>query len=76
MRLTKCRTGLGGRRRGGSDGRTTEGAPAVSEEIELVSDGDGFAVIGSPSAVERFLAAEKLPSTEMVLSRLGTPRRL
>ena len=44
----------------------------MSEEIELISDGHGLAVIGSPSAVERFLAAEKLPSTELVLSRLGT----
>jgi hypothetical protein len=60
------------RRRGSNVGKTTEGAPAVSEEIELVSDGHGLAVIGSPSAVERFLAAEKLPSIELVLSRLGT----
>lgn len=44
----------------------------MNEEIELVSDGHGLAVIGSPSAVERFLAAEKLPSTELALSRLGT----
>ena len=56
------------RRRGSTVGRTTEGAPAVSEEIELVSDGHGLAVIGSPSAVERFLSAEKLPSIELVLS--------
>ena len=28
-------------------------------------------MIGSPSAVERFLASEKLPSSELVLSRLG-----
>ena len=44
----------------------------MSEEIELVSDSHGLAVIGSPSAVERFLAAAKLPSTELILSRLGT----
>ena len=27
----------------------------MSDEIELISDGDGLAVIGSPSAVERFI---------------------
>ena len=34
----------------------------MSAEIQLISDGDGLAVIGEPSAVERFLAAEGLPS--------------
>jgi hypothetical protein len=29
----------------------------MDDEIELISDGDGLAVIGDPSAVERFMAA-------------------
>ena len=60
------------RRRSATVESTTEGAPAVSEAIELVSDGHGHAVIGSPTAVEPFLAAEKLQATELVLSRLRT----
>lgn len=39
--------------------------------IELVSDGDGLAVIGDPGAVERFLAEEELESKELALSRLS-----
>ena len=39
--------------------------------IELISDGDGLAVIGEPSAVERFLATLGLPSKELGLPRLG-----
>ena len=27
----------------------------MEDEIELISDGDGLAVIGEPAAVERFL---------------------
>lgn len=27
----------------------------MTDEIELISDGDGLAVIGDPTAVERFL---------------------
>ena len=46
----------------------------MSEEIELVSEGTGLAVIGDQSAVQRFLASEGLPSTELVLSRLATVR--
>ena len=43
----------------------------MDDEIELISDGDGLAVIGSPTAVERFLAAEGLPSRDLELPRLG-----
>ncbi|MEV4348420.1 hypothetical protein AB0J83_28535 [Actinoplanes sp. NPDC049596] len=41
-------------------------------EVQLISDGDGLAVIGSPAAVERFLAAEELPSKDLDLPRLGS----
>lgn len=42
----------------------------MDHEIELINDGDGLAVIGEPSAVERFLAAEGLASKELGLNRL------
>ncbi|ACQ82151.1 conserved hypothetical protein [Beutenbergia cavernae DSM 12333] len=43
-----------------------------ADEIELISDGDGVAVIGSTTAVERFLATEGLPSRDLRLARLGS----
>jgi len=50
----------------------------VSNEIQLISDGDGLAVIGDPAAVERYLAevglAEKsvpLPKMSDVLRHVG-----
>lgn len=42
----------------------------MDSEIELVSDGDGLAVIGDPADVERFLASEGLSSTEIDQHRL------
>ncbi|MDA3803772.1 hypothetical protein PED38_03080 [Clavibacter sp. CT19] len=33
----------------------------MDDDVQLISDGDGLAVIGEPSAVERFLAANELP---------------
>ncbi|WP_166390377.1 hypothetical protein [Nocardioides ochotonae] len=42
----------------------------MDDEIQLISDGDGMAVIGPPSAVERFLAAEGLRSRELGMARL------
>ncbi len=42
----------------------------MSGEIELISDGDGIAVIGDPSAVDLFLKSEGLPSRDLGLSRL------
>ncbi|WZH53391.1 MAG: hypothetical protein PIR53_05180 [Nocardioides alkalitolerans] len=42
----------------------------MSNEIELISDGDGIAVIGEPKAVERFLEAEALPSKDLGLPRI------
>ncbi|WP_414172085.1 hypothetical protein [Clavibacter tessellarius] len=34
----------------------------MDDDVQLISDGDGLAVIGEPSAVERFLAANELPT--------------
>ena len=42
----------------------------MDNEIQLISDGDGLAVIGDPAAVERFLASEGLPSKDLGLARL------
>lgn len=44
---------------------------SVSNEIQLISDGDGLAVIGDPDAVERFMAAEGLTSNEFRLPSLN-----
>jgi len=45
--------------------------PTIDDDIELISDGDGLAVIGDPTAVDRFLASEGLPSENLGLPRLG-----
>jgi hypothetical protein len=43
----------------------------TSNEIQLISDGEGLAVIGDPEAVERFLLAERLTSSkDLELPRL------
>lgn len=42
----------------------------MDNEIQLIADGDGIAVIGEPSAVERFLISEGLPSRDLGLERL------
>ncbi|MFC4913236.1 hypothetical protein [Actinomadura gamaensis] len=39
-------------------------------EIQLISDGEGLAIIGDPADVDRFLAAEGLPSKDLGLRRL------
>lgn len=44
----------------------------MDDEIQLISDGDGLAVIGDPEAVERFLVSEGLPSKDLGLQRLGS----
>ena len=45
----------------------------MDHEIQLISDGDGLAVIGNPAAVERFLVSEGLPSSkDLGLPRLGS----
>ena len=40
-------------------------------EIELLTDGDGLAIIGHPTAVDLFLASEGLASRDLGLSRLA-----
>ena len=42
----------------------------MDNEIQLISDGDGLAVIGDRTAVERFLVSEGLPSKDLGLQRL------
>jgi len=41
------------------------GSTRLDHEIQLINDGDGIAVIGDATDVERFLAAEGLPSKEL-----------
>lgn len=43
----------------------------MHNEIQLISDGDGLAVIGHATEVERFLSSEGLPSKGLGLQRLG-----
>ncbi|KQZ89768.1 hypothetical protein ASD62_11110 [Phycicoccus sp. Root563] len=43
----------------------------MDDEIQLISDGDGLAVIGEQGAVERFLASEGLESKDLGLPRLS-----
>jgi hypothetical protein len=43
----------------------------MDNEIQLISDGDGLAVIGDPAAVERFLVSEGLSSKDLGLPRPG-----
>ncbi|MFZ5871801.1 MAG: hypothetical protein ACOYXW_14915 [Actinomycetota bacterium] len=42
----------------------------MTDDIQLISDGESLAVIGDSTAVEAFLAAEGLPSKDLGLSRL------
>jgi hypothetical protein len=44
----------------------------MSDEIEMVSDGQGVALLGDAGAIDRFLASEGLPARELDLSRLRT----
>lgn len=44
----------------------------MDDEIQLISDDDGLAVIGDPAAVERFLVSEGLQSQDLGLPRLAT----
>lgn len=37
----------------------------MNGEIKLITDGDGLAVIGDPTAVERFLASDGLSSQDL-----------
>lgn len=47
----------------------------MDSEIQLVSDGDGLAIIGEATAVEQFVAAEGLESTELGQPRLASVLR-
>ena len=47
----------------------------MDDEIQLISDGDGLAVIGNPAAVDRFLVSEGLSSKDLGLHRLGSVLR-
>lgn len=42
----------------------------MDNEIQLISDGDGLAVIGNATDVERFLVSEGLPSKDLGVHRL------
>ncbi|CAM3594323.1 hypothetical protein [Nocardioides zeicaulis] len=42
----------------------------MDNQVQLISDGDGLAIIGEPAAVELFLQAEDLPSRELGLPQL------
>lgn len=44
----------------------------MSDELELISDDDGFAVVGDPEVVECFLAGAGLESTEFNLGRFSS----
>ncbi|GAA4383304.1 hypothetical protein [Agromyces bauzanensis] len=45
----------------------------MGDEIELISDGDGLAVIGDPQAVERFLSSAGVQSRDLELhQKLGS----
>lgn len=44
----------------------------MSDEIQLISDGDGLAVIGDPAGVEKFLTSAGLPSKALDLPRLSS----
>lgn len=44
----------------------------MDDEVELISDGDGLAVIGAPHAVEEFLSSQGLTAQEFDLRRAMT----
>jgi hypothetical protein len=44
----------------------------MDDEIQLISDDDGLAVLGDPAVVERFLVSEGLQSKDLGLPRLGS----
>jgi len=47
----------------------------MNDEVELVSDGEGLAIFGEPSAIERFLDSHDLEARDMNLSRLDSAFR-
>jgi hypothetical protein len=55
----------------GPEKRNVLRSATMSNEIQLISDGDGLAVIGNPTDVERFLVSEGLSSKDLGSPRLG-----
>lgn len=47
----------------------------MSDEIEIINDGDGLAVLGEQAAVERFLGTHDLRSKDLGLNGLGPSLR-
>lgn len=47
------------------------GPEDLSQEIRLISDGDGLAVVGDSQLVERFLASEGLPSSNLEVPQVN-----
>ena len=43
-----------------------------SQDLQLISDGSGLAVIGDPDAVDQFLQTQGLSGRKMDLSRVTT----
>ncbi|CAM3468450.1 hypothetical protein OCAE111667_11295 [Occultella aeris] len=43
----------------------------MNNEVELISDGDGVAILGDPAVIDRFLSSQGLASRELGLHRLG-----
>lgn len=57
-------------------GRATHSLGSImGNEIHLITDGDGLAVIGEATDVERFLVSEGLASIDLNLPHLGTVLR-
>lgn len=44
----------------------------MSEELTVLADGDGLAVVGDPALVQQFLDELQLPSRELGMNRLST----
>ena len=49
------------------------GVQPVTHEIDVMSDGDGLAVIGAPADVDAFLTSQGLQATDLKLERLTGP---
>ncbi|WP_084104453.1 hypothetical protein [Demequina sp. NBRC 110056] len=50
---------------------TTAEDPPPGTEIEIVADGDGLALIGDATAIDRFLGAHNVPAREMEVRRVS-----
>lgn len=55
-----------------SESEPFESSEEPGDEIELISDGEGLAVIGNAAAVERFVASTGLPSRQLDLARVNS----